>query len=212
MAQADADRVETYTREDQVMMKHYLENYKDKPIGDIPIKSYIARKIESGTDAVEVSNGLKMIFSLSRKHKCFFEKMLIDFFQTMINDPTLSHKEYEKSFIKLVLCMQSLGSIRTESSIQFLLPFVDPIEIWPEKIREPLLKNKESTKLILEIRYNTVSALLQPQDEKGKELLVILEEKIKKIPDEDPIKVYLLRDIDMWKRSYRGELNGNNTE
>ncbi|MBI1389507.1 MAG: hypothetical protein GC154_13775 [bacterium] len=191
----------TYTPEDQRMLDEYLENDFNNAIEDVPIISYIANKIENGTSDLDIFNGCKLVYRMSDKHRTYFDHILVERFVDEIESRTLS-LDYFVDGGNLFHAMYSLGITRTDLSIEFLLGMMEPIENWPESFRVNVLKPGNKNQLIKDLREAAMGALLQPQDEKGKELLSVIEQKVTNFNDNDEYKGYLLYNVDVWKKIY----------
>ncbi|MBI1388163.1 MAG: hypothetical protein GC154_06920 [bacterium] len=190
----------TYTQEDQRMLDEYLENDFNNAIEDVPIISYIANKIENGTSNLEIFNGCSLVYKLSAKHKTYFDRVLIERFTDEIETQFLS-MDYFLDGGNLFNSMMAIGATRTDLSIQFLLDMMEPVENWPKSFRDAVLKPGTRDRLIRDVRNRAMGALLQPQDEKGKELFFVIERRIASF-DDDEIKTYLLERLDNWEKIY----------
>lgn len=192
---------ETYTEKDKQMIEEYLLYDKEKVTFDVEFLDYINEKIENGKDAQEIKNGFSMMYNLSSYHKIYFEDILINFLISELTSDKLSkdYMFYDRSIIR---AMYALGLVHTDKSIDFLMTFIEPAENWPADLTTKIFNNADKDLIVYEIRYRMFGALLEPHDEKGKELLVVLGDRINELSDSDEMKQKYEERLERWKFFY----------
>ncbi len=199
----DGDIHDTFTDQDHTVLNNYHENDLEKKIEDISIKDYIIDKIQNGKDAIEIRNGYSLIYALTEQHQLYFEPILIEHITKQINSETLSYKyEIIEGNVVLLSALYTIGIIRTEKSIDFLLQLIEPVDLWRDSLKKAIQKNNDRDILIEEIRIRSMGSLLQPQDEIGKELLGVIEKKIGNFTSDDPLKSRMEKKINTWEKIY----------
>jgi len=95
-----------------------------------------------------------------------------------------------------------LGITRTDTSIEYLLSLVEPVEKWSNALKKSITNNKDKDFLVPTIRTYALGGLLEPMDAKGRKLLVTIEERIIRFSDDDPHKQLLIRKTGEWEKLY----------
>lgn len=195
--------IDTFTLEDKEALDYYLAFDFEKSIEDVSIKGYISNKILKSNNRLDEANGLKLIYRLNKKHQPYFGDILFDFIhKNFINDSfSYSYLKPSGEGENLIPAIHALGLIRTEAVIDFILSFIEPAENWPDEFKEIMINNPDRKVLELDFRRNAMGALLQPQDEIGKDLLYLIEEKVNSF-NENPETSLLQTYVDIWKKIY----------
>ncbi len=195
--------IDTYTEEDKAVLNDYLTKDREKDISETKIKEYISNKILDCSDPINIKNGYFMIYSLTDQHRLYFEPILIEKIHTLMISANLTFQyEFIEGNVVLARALYTLGIIRSDSSIDFLLQMMGTVDQWPKEMQEGIRKNPDCDLLLPEIRRNAFGALLSPKDEKGRELFDVIEERINKFSDDDPLKTRLKEALVRWMKIY----------
>ena len=200
----NATVIDTFTEEDKEFINDYLLNDKEKDAKDVKIICYISSKISDSTKPLEIKNGYKMIYSLTEQHRLNFDKVLIERLNNLIISKYLFYElgeEYSDCGL-LISGLHALGITRTDTSIEYLLSLVEPVEKWSNALKKSITNNKDKDFLVPTIRTYALGGLLEPMDAKGRKLLVTIEERIIRFSDDDPHKQLLIRKTGEWEKLY----------